>query len=635
MWFAASTQPPDVGTCSRPRTRMRYDPAHDRPGDVDDEPVERRDPVALAPLRTFWLRRSRSLWCSIVSKTLIIAEKPSVGRDLAAALPGTFAKHEGYLESDENVVTWAVGHLVTLAEPEDYDERLKRWRMADLPIVPDAFKLKPRDDKSRKQLKVIHKLLKREDVDRVINACDSGREGELIFAYVYETAKVQKPVERLWISSMTKQAIQEGFGHLRSGEQMEPLEQAARSRSEADWLVGHERDARRVDPAAGRVRRRRVARPRPDADARARRPPRARDPGVRPRAVLARRGRFEATGERAYTGRYLGGKRIGRRRRGRDRRATATAGPARSRSSRRRRRREQPQLLYDLTSLQRHANTLFGFSARRTLRAAQKLYEEHKAITYPRTSSRFLTCELIEEIKPTADARRRERRSTRGPRGTSSASSELPLGRVVNDAKVDDHHAIIPTDVRARRRADEARTSGGSSTSSPSASSPSSTRRPCSSGRGRDDGREHVFRTSGRVLLEAGWKAVYGEEPAAPRPRTTTRAATSRCRRSSEGEAVETRAGRGAAQGDAAAAALHRRVAARGDGDGREGHRGRASSRGDEGLAASERPPRGLRSSSASSTSGTSSATAGRCTRPRRASRSSRCSASTRSPRRS
>ena len=132
-----------------------------------------------------------------MSKTLIIAEKPSVGRDLASALPGSFAKHEGYLESDENIVTWAVGHLVTLAEPEHYDERLKRWRMADLPIIPDAFKLKPRDDKSRKQLKVIHDLLEREDVDRVINACDSGREGELIFAYVYETAKVEKPVERL------------------------------------------------------------------------------------------------------------------------------------------------------------------------------------------------------------------------------------------------------------------------------------------------------------------------------------------------------------------------------------------------------------------------------------------------------
>src|ERR687884_390015 len=173
-----------------------------------------------------------------MSKTLVIAEKPSVARDLAAALPGTFENHDSYLESADYVITFAVGHLVELAEPEDYDERWKRWRMQDLPIVPEAFKLKPRDAKAKKQLGVIHKLLKRADVDRVINACDAGREGELIFAYIWETAGVEKPVERLWISSMTKQAIREGFERLRPGSQLEPLEAAARSRSEADWLVG-------------------------------------------------------------------------------------------------------------------------------------------------------------------------------------------------------------------------------------------------------------------------------------------------------------------------------------------------------------------------------------------------------------
>ncbi|MEX1103202.1 MAG: toprim domain-containing protein, partial [Dehalococcoidia bacterium] len=164
-----------------------------------------------------------------MGKTLIIAEKPSVGRDIAGVLPGAFAKHEGFLESNDTVVTWAVGHLVTLAEPEDYDERFKKWRMADLPILPDEFKLKPRDEKSKKQLKVIHGLLKRDDVEHVVNACDSGREGELIFAYIWDTAvesfdtekkgarganivsPAMKPVERLWISSMTKQAIQGGF----------------------------------------------------------------------------------------------------------------------------------------------------------------------------------------------------------------------------------------------------------------------------------------------------------------------------------------------------------------------------------------------------------------------------------------
>src|SRR5205814_7262143 len=179
-----------------------------------------------------------------MAKTLVIAEKPSVGRDLSSALPGTFAKSEGLLESDDYVITWAVGHLVQLADPEEYDEKFKKWKMADLPIVPDDFHLVPRDAKSKKQLNLILKQLKREDVDHVINACDAGREGELIFAYIYESVfgasatspDAPKPVQRLWISSMTKQAIREGFEKLRPGTQMNSLELAARSRSEADWL---------------------------------------------------------------------------------------------------------------------------------------------------------------------------------------------------------------------------------------------------------------------------------------------------------------------------------------------------------------------------------------------------------------
>src|SRR5881398_319966 len=215
-----------------------------------------------------------------MAKTLVIAEKPSVGRDLSNALDGVFQRRTledvkpkrtrkktaeeaveeattkpkrtrktddvHFLESDDVVITWAVGHLVQLAEPEEYDEKWKRWRMADLPIVPpNGFKLVPRDAKSKKQLKLIETLLKRDDVDRIINACDAGREGELIFAYLYESvfgaspsAGGPKPVQRLWISSMTKQAIREGFARLRPGEQLRDLEAAARSRSEADWLVG-------------------------------------------------------------------------------------------------------------------------------------------------------------------------------------------------------------------------------------------------------------------------------------------------------------------------------------------------------------------------------------------------------------
>src|SRR5687768_14569479 len=177
-------------------------------------------------------------------KTLIIAEKPSVGRDIAGALDGPFQKRmladltgkkkaakdePTFLESDDYVITWAVGHLVQLAEPEEYDEKWKKWRMADLPIVPpDGFKLVPRDAKSKKQLKLVETLLKRDDIDRVVNACDAGREGELIFAYLYESVlgtpptstDAPKPVERLWINSMTKQAIRDGFEKLRPGRQI-------------------------------------------------------------------------------------------------------------------------------------------------------------------------------------------------------------------------------------------------------------------------------------------------------------------------------------------------------------------------------------------------------------------------------
>ena len=173
-----------------------------------------------------------------MSKTLVIAEKPSVGRDLARVLTGPFQKQEGWLEGPEHVITWAVGHLVQLAEPDEYDPKFKKWRMADLPIVPDRFKLVVRDERSRKQMSVVTKQLEREDVGLVVNACDAGREGELIFAYLYEKAKGRKPVKRLWLSSMTNTAMKEAFASLRPAEELELLEQAARSRSEADWIVG-------------------------------------------------------------------------------------------------------------------------------------------------------------------------------------------------------------------------------------------------------------------------------------------------------------------------------------------------------------------------------------------------------------
>src|ERR671922_3037416 len=380
-----------------------------------------------------------------MGKALVIAEKPSVGRDLAAALPGRFEKHEAFLESDEYVITWAVGHLVELAEPEDYDERLKKWRMADLPIVPDGFRLKPRDAKSRKQLSAIRKLLAPPDVDRVINACDAGREGELIFAYIYESAGATKPVDRLWISSMTKQAIREGFERLRPGSQLEPLQAAARSRSEADWLVGM--NATRAATIRGRawvggvVSLGRVQTPTLGMIVRREREIQAFVP--EPYRLV------HATFQPPYQGLWFEGDEtriFGELERAERIVAKVSGQDGTVEKLERKEQSERAPLLYDLTSLQRDANRRYGFSARRTLQAAQSLYEARKAITYPRTSSRYLSGDMVPQLKIVASTLQ-EISDYREAATYVVRLDQLPLGRVVNDAKVDDHHAIIPTDV--------------------------------------------------------------------------------------------------------------------------------------------------------------------------------------------
>jgi DNA topoisomerase-3 len=445
-----------------------------------------------------------------VPKTLVITEKPSVARDIAGALPGAFAKHEGFLESDEWVITYAVGHLVELADPEEYGTQFKRWRYADLPIVPDKFKLRPRDDKSRKQLKVIHTLLAREDVDVVVNACDAGREGELIFAYTYETSKAKKPVRRLWLNSMTKKAIQDAFEHLKPGDEMLNLEAAARSRSEADWLVGmnatRAATIRLRSAFDGAVSLGRVQTPtlalvvRRELEIRA----------FVPEPYWLVEARFEATGERRYQGRYLGGKRLPEK----DAAAVVTActdKPGEITKLEHKEERELPQLLYDLTSLQRHANTLHGFSARRTLAAAQKLYEDRKAITYPRTNSRFLSSDLIEEIRPTVGLIGKRPEYAAAARYVQGLE-KLPLGRVVNDEKVTDHHAIVPTKAEHKIDAfseDELKIYDLVVRRFLAIFHPEAV---YDRTRVETTVVEHVFRTSGRVLVEAGWKAVYGEE---------------------------------------------------------------------------------------------------------------------------
>jgi len=477
-----------------------------------------------------------------VSKTLVIAEKPSVGRDIARVLPGPFAKNEGFLEGPEHIITWAVGHLVQLAEPDEYDPKYKKWKMGDLPIVPDRFKLVVRDERSKKQMSVVSRQLKRDDVDLVINACDAGREGELIFAYLYEKAGAKKPVKRLWLSSMTKSAMEHAFAHLRDAEELRTLEEAARSRSEADWIVGmnatRAATIRLRSSFDGAVSLGRVQTP--------------------TLAILARReeeiaafkpepywlvdATLEADGGRIYDGRFHAG--------AQPRIATAEEADAIVAAVRGRRgtitkldktkRTEKAPLLYDLTSLQREANTRYGFSARRTLAAAQRLYEEHKALTYPRTNSRYLTSDMVAEIKPTAELVGHHA-DYRQAAAYITGLDLLPLARVVADDKVGDHHAIIPT--RAEHKLDKMSEDDRRvydlvarrflAVFHPEAVFENT--------RVETTVAEHVFRTRGKVLIVPGWRGVYGQLAEGEGPGDDDEGREQQLPRLEQGEDVDTR----------------------------------------------------------------------------------------------
>ena len=447
-----------------------------------------------------------------MSKTLVIAEKPSVGRDLARVLPGPFVKSEGYLDGPEHVITWAVGHLVQLAEPDEYKPEWKKWRMADLPIVPERFKLVVRDERSKKQMNVIKRQLARDDVDKVVNACDAGREGELIFAYVYEAAGADKPVQRLWLQSMTKGAIQEAFGHLIPAEEKHSLEQAARSRSEADWIVGmnatRAATIRLRSSFDGAVSLGRVQTPTLALLARREEEIRA----FEPEPYWLVDAVFAADDARVYEGRYHDGSK--------PRLPTADAADKIVEAVRGRegevtkvdtsRRKERAPLLYDLTTLQREANNRYGFAARRTLAAAQRLYEEHTALTYPRTNSRFLPSDLRGEIKPIAELVGRQPPYAQGARYVTGLDV-LPLARVVNDKKVTDHHAIIPTRAEhdvSKFNADDKKIYDMVVRRFLAVFHPDAE---FENTRVETTVSEHVFRTHGRVLLVPGWRAVYGE----------------------------------------------------------------------------------------------------------------------------
>jgi DNA topoisomerase-3 len=494
-----------------------------------------------------------------MSKTLVIAEKPSVGRDLARVLPGPFAKHEGYLEAPDYVISWAVGHLVQLADPDEYDAKYKRWRMPDLPIVPSKFKLVVRDERSRKQMSVVTAQLGREDVEQVVNACDAGREGELIFAYLYEKAKSKKPVQRLWLNSMTTAAMKSAFESLRPAEDYSLLEQAARSRSEADWIVGmnatRAATIRLKSSFDGAVSLGRVQTPTLAIVAR-------REEEIKafvPEPYWLVDARFDADGgdlgdgkgssddashqggaegSRVYEGRFHAGSKP---RLASEEEALAIVAACRGRQGTivkldKKEQRERAPMLYDLTTLQREANTRYGFSARRTLAAAQRLYEEHKALTYPRTNSRYLTTDMVEEIKPTAELVGGQKEYAKAA-AYVTALDVLPLARVVNDEKVSDHHAIVPTkaehgvdrmgdddkrvyDMVVRRflavfhpeavfentRVETTVTPVGAP-----AGEGGEQGAKAASGKGGKGG--YVFRTRGKLLLVPGWRGVYGEVP--------------------------------------------------------------------------------------------------------------------------
>jgi DNA topoisomerase-3 len=462
-----------------------------------------------------------------MAKPLVIAEKPSVGQDLAKVLPGPFQKHTGagdktarWLEGPEHIISWAVGHLVQLAEPDEYDDKFKKWRMADLPIVPSKFKLVVRDERSQKQMSVVQSLLRREDVDRVINACDAGREGELIFAYLYEYARSDKPVERLWLSSMTDAAMREALGQLRPGAELESLREAAKSRSEADWIVGmnatRAATIRLRSSFDGAVSLGRVQTPTLAIIAR-------REEEIRafvPEKYWLVDARFATDDQRTYEGRWhmaLDDEAVTGPRITSAEAAAAVVDAVRGRRGEitkldKAKRTEKAPLLYDLTSLQREANTRYGFSARRTLSAAQRCYEEHKALTYPRTSSRFLTSDMVPEIKPTAQKVGRFQEYATAARYVTGLDL-LPLGRVVDDAKVGDHHAIIPTNAEHRldkmnsddRRIYDLVVRRFLAVFHPEAVF-ENTRIETTVAR-------HIFRTRGRVLLVPGWRGVYGELP--------------------------------------------------------------------------------------------------------------------------
>ena len=452
-------------------------------------------------------------------KSLIIAEKPSVAADLARAL-GKVPKLGDHFENDEYVISSAVGHLVELEMPEDIDKKLYGfWRLETLPIIPKTFGLKPIEE-SQERLTHLKKLLARKDIAEVINACDAGREGELIFTYICQLAKCKLPVKRLWMSSMTTTGIREAFQHLRDGAQMVPLADAARCRSESDWLIGingtRALTKRMFGSRGGNVAS--VGRVQtPTLAIIVNRELEIR--GFQPRAFWRVTAVFQVA-KGIYEGVY---QRPGFKKSETDEHdridrlwdqaaaeavlAACQGQPSAAVTEERKASSQIAPRLYDLTTLQREANNRFGLSARRTLQIAQALYERHKMITYPRTDSRALPEDYIPTVKETL-ANLHGALAPHAQR-VLEAGWVRPNRRLFNNAQVSDHFAIIPTTHEAKHLEDmEAKifdmiARRFVAAFYPPAEFDITTRTSTVAG--------HGFRTEGKVLTTPGWLAVYGK----------------------------------------------------------------------------------------------------------------------------
>lgn len=369
-------------------------------------------------------------------KTLVLAEKPSVAREIARVM-GSRDKHKSYFEGPQYVVTWALGHLVGLAEPEDYDHKYATWNLEDLPILPEGMKLKVLRETNH-QFRAVQQLMKRSDIGELVVATDAAREGELLARWIIDMAKWKKPFQRLWISSQTDKAIKEGFAQLKPGSQFERLYQSARCRAEADWMVGLNVTRALTTKfnaplSAGRVQ-----------------TPTLGMIMSREQEIIAFRSeeffriQAELDGfEALWTG-SKGDNRIFDRIQAEGLQQKLTGQTGTITKVKKSEKTVPHPLAYDLTELQRDANKRFGFSAKQTSNVLQKLYEQHKLVTYPRTDSRYLTSDMVGTLK--------ERLTSVAVGPYASLARPLLRGnlaiskRIVDDSKVSDHHAIIPTE---------------------------------------------------------------------------------------------------------------------------------------------------------------------------------------------